>query len=92
MNLLQSTLQIGKNGLTPEFFETIKIHFKKRTSVKVVLLKSCGRDKEKTKEIAGKIQMELGKNYTYKIVGFTIFLKKWRKEQKAVLYEYNTEG
>ena len=83
MNLLQSTMQIGKNGLTPRFFETIKIHFKKRTSVKVVLLKSAGHTKENTKEIAEKIQAELGKNYTYKIVGFTIFLKKWRKEKES---------
>ncbi|OGJ21662.1 hypothetical protein A3K73_01335 [Candidatus Pacearchaeota archaeon RBG_13_36_9] len=81
MNLFQSTLQIGKNGLTPGFFEELKMHFKKRSSVKVVLLKSAGHDKEKTKEIAEKIMMELGKNYTYKIVGFTIFLKKWRKEK-----------
>ncbi len=84
MNLLQSTLQIGKNGLTPEVLETIKIHFKKRASVKIVLLKSAGHDRAKTKEIAEKIQAELGKNYTYRIVGFTIFLKKWRKEQKCI--------
>ena len=32
-------------------------------------------------EIAEKIQKELGAKFTYRIVGFAIFLKKWRKER-----------
>ncbi|MEM4270802.1 MAG: hypothetical protein QXO70_01760, partial [Candidatus Pacearchaeota archaeon] len=61
------------------FLETLKNAFKDRENVKVVLLKSTHHTKEKTKEIAEKIVVGLGKNYTYKIIGFTINLKKWRK-------------
>ncbi len=74
-----STIQIGKNGLTPGTFEIIKNSFKTRENVKAVLLKSAGHTKTHVKEIASKIQEELGNHYTHKIIGFTISIKKWRK-------------
>ena len=76
----QAVLQIGKNGLTSGIIENIKNCFKTHNDVKVCLLKSAGHDRKKVREIAEQIIEELGKKYTYKIVGFTIFLKKWRKE------------
>lgn len=79
MKTKQAVLQIGKKGLTEGIIEKMKNCFKTREDVKVCLLKSAGRDRETIKEIADKIQKELGEKYTYKIVGFTIFLKKWRK-------------
>lgn len=79
MKAKMTTINIGKNGLTPATFEIIQSHFKTRENIKIVLLKSAGHTKENTKEIAERIQQELGKHYTHKIVGFTIFLKKWRK-------------
>lgn len=79
MKQIQAVLQIGKNGLTEGTFELIKNCFKTHNNVKICLLKSAGHDKEKVREIAEKIQQELGKNYTYRTVGFTIFLKKWRR-------------
>lgn len=82
MSPFQATLQIGKNGLTSGILENVKNCFKTRENVKICLLKSVGHDREKVREIAEKIQKELGKKFTYKIVGFTIFLKKWRKERK----------
>jgi len=79
MSTIQATLQIGKNGLTPAILENIKSRFKVYRDLKIILLKSAGHDREKTKEIADAILAELGNYYTYKIVGFTIFFKKWRK-------------
>ena len=79
---LISTVQIGKNGINENTIEIIKSHFKNHQNVKVVLLKSSGRDKNKAKKIADEILEELGKNYTYRVVGFTIFIKKWRKPQR----------
>lgn len=79
MRTLQASIQIGKNGLTSGIIENIKTCFKTHNDVKVCLLKSAGHDRKKAKEIAEKIQEELGNKYTYKIIGFTIFLKKWRK-------------
>ncbi len=82
MNKGQLTIQIGKNGLTDGVTEVIKNAFKNRTSIKLVILKSAGREKGKTKEIAEQIQEVLGNKYNYRILGFTIFLKKFRKAQR----------
>ena len=77
MNIIK--LQLGKNGLTPEFIENLKSKFENVENARISLLKGSGRDKDKTKEIAEKIVQELGKKYTSKIIGFTIIVKKWRK-------------
>lgn len=82
MNKGQSTIQIGKNGLTKGIIDVIKNAFKNRTSIRLVVLKSAGHNKEKTKEIAEQIQEVLGNKYNYRILGFTIFLKKFRKAQR----------
>ncbi len=79
MKSSQVSLQIGKRGLTHGTIEAIKNAFKTRENVKVCVLKSAGHEKKKIKQIAEEIQKELGERYTYRIIGFTIFLKKWRK-------------
>ena len=79
--------QIGKQGLTKSFIENIKNSFKTREDVRISILKSAKRDKESVKKIAVEIIKNLGENFTYKIIGFTISIKKWRKvrRQKIVL-------
>ncbi len=72
-------IQLGKNGLTENFIGTLKNYFKNNKNVKISVLRSSTRDKEKVKEISEKILESLGKNYTSKIIGYTIVIKKWRK-------------
>ncbi|MFA5953819.1 MAG: YhbY family RNA-binding protein [Candidatus Pacearchaeota archaeon] len=72
--------QLGKNGLTENFLENLRNSFKKSKSVKISVLRSCCRDKKELKEISEKIVDSLGKNYTFKTIGYTINLKKWRKD------------
>jgi len=72
-------LQIGKNGLTNEFIEKLRKVFLKNDHVRISLLKSSGRDRQKTREWAEKIVSSLGTNYKYNIIGFTIALRKLRK-------------
>ena len=79
---LITSIQIGKNGVSDNLVETLKSHFKNHINVKVVLLKSFSRDKSKIKKTAEEIVNELGNNYTYRILGFTIFIKKWRKPMR----------
>lgn len=76
---MQTTVQIGKNGLTEGLIDTIKNAFKNHDDVKVSILKSATRDREEIENIANDICTKLGKKYTYNVVGFTIFVKKWRK-------------
>lgn len=76
-------VQLGKNGLTKNFFLTLENQFKTHENVKVHVLKSArGEGKEKVEEFSRKILEELGKRYTTKIVGFTIMIKKWRKPRR----------
>jgi len=75
-------LQIGKNGLNSNFIQGVKNAFNNRKNIKIRILKSGGREKEKIRKIADEIISELGANYTAKIIGFTIAIKKWRKPRQ----------
>lgn len=75
----QSQAQIGKNGLTENFIMTLKNTFKTHTNIRISVLKSGTRDREKIREMAENILDKLGKNYTARVIGFTIVIKKWRR-------------
>tara|TARA_Y100000310_G_C20445834_1_gene698355 strand:+ start:518 stop:763 length:246 start_codon:yes stop_codon:yes gene_type:complete len=77
-----SSIQVGKHGVTDNLIDTLKTHFKNHANVKVVFLKNSIRDKKKLKKVAEELINNLGKNYTYRILGFTVFIKKWRKAQR----------
>jgi RNA-binding protein YhbY len=76
----QRQVQLGKQGVTENFIESLKNHFKKTKIVRISVLKGAGRDKNKVKEDAEKIIDSLGKNYVAKIIGFTIVVMKFRKD------------
>ena len=80
MNLIK--LQLGKKGLTQEFLENLKKMFITGTNARISLLKTSTRNKEETKKWADKMMVELGSNFTYKIIGYTITIKKWRKARE----------
>ncbi len=73
-------VQIGKNGITENFLETLKNYFKNHQNVKISVLKSATRNREELKKISEKILEGMGKNFTTRIIGFTIVVKKWRKD------------
>jgi RNA-binding protein YhbY len=72
-------VQLGKQGVTPGFIESLRNYFKKHENVKVSALKSATRDRSELLKIAGEIAERLGRNYTAKTIGYTIVVKKWRK-------------
>lgn len=78
----QATFQIGKNGVTDGTIKLLETAFIDRNQIKLAVLKSGGHEKEKVREMGEKIISRLGKNYTYKILGFTIFVRKWRKDKR----------
>jgi len=75
-------IQLGKNGLTENFLNNLRNRFNKAKNVKVSVLSSFCRDKKELKDINQKILDFLGKNYTSKVIGYTLNVKKWRKEVK----------
>ena len=80
--MMQSHVQLGKNGVTDNFIATLKDHFREHDIVKVSVLKGAGHERSKMKEYSREIVGKLGRKYTGKTVGFTIFLKKWRKPMR----------
>ena len=75
----QSQLQLGKNGVTHEFLVTLKSHFENHDNVRLSVLKSATRDRAELQKITDEILDKLGKNYTAKVIGFTIALRRWRR-------------
>lgn len=71
-------LQLGKQGVTDNFIKTLKTYFKNHKNVKISVLKNAGR--ENIKKYSEELLGELGKNYTVKIIGFTINIKKRFKQ------------
>ncbi len=75
--------QLGKQGLTEGFIELLEKTFKNHELVKIAVLKSACRDRDALKKIAEEICSELkkkmNKGFTAKIVGFTLYVRKWRK-------------
>ena len=68
--------QIGKSGITAGILESLQNAFKTHKKIRVHTLKTSNRDREKIKEMAEELVSKLQGNYNYKIVGFTIIMKK----------------
>lgn len=76
------TFQIGKNGVTEGTIKLLETAFKGGNQVKMAMMRGAGHTKEDTRAAGEKLIEMLGKNYTYKTLGFTIFLQKWRREMR----------
>jgi len=77
----QQEIQLGKNGITHELLGEIKRRFdlNKFQNIKIHVLRSARKSKEDVKKYAEEIEKYLGEKYTCRIIGFSIFIKKWRK-------------
>jgi len=75
-------IQLGKNGITENFMSTLKTYFDKVRTVKISVLKSARENKFDVQEYSKNLLNKLGENYTSRVIGFTIVLKKWRKPQR----------
>jgi RNA-binding protein YhbY len=76
---ITTQIQLGKKKITENFIENLKRDFKKNKNIKISVLKSACRNREEIKKIKEKILENLGKNYSGRIIGFTIALKKNKK-------------
>lgn len=80
----ESEIQLGKKGITSKFLKDLKQRFEKyqNKTIKIHVLKSARENKQDVKKHAEQIKDFLGEKFTYKIIGFSIFLKKWRKARR----------
>lgn len=74
--------QIGKSGITAGTIESFKLAFKTHRQLRISVLKSAGRDRNSTREMASKIQEKLGFPTGSRIIGFTIILVRLKKLRK----------
>jgi RNA-binding protein YhbY len=72
-------MQLGKNGITTNFIETLKGYFEKHDSVRISVLPSAREKREDMKKYSDIILEKLGVNYTSRLIGFKIIIRKWRK-------------
>ena len=72
-------MQLGKQGITENFINGLKNQFKDSQVMKISVLKSATRDRGEIIKIKDELLENLGKNFTGRIIGFTIILRKWRK-------------
>ena len=75
-------IQLGKNGITDNFIETLKSNFEKHRNVKISVLSNLTRDRKEITRLSEEILERLGDNYTARIIGFTIVVKKWRRSMR----------
>ena len=74
-------MQLGKNGVTDNFIETLKGYFANHGTVKVSVLRSCA-GRENMKKLSTDVLNKLGIHYTARVIGFTLAVKKWRKARE----------
>jgi len=72
-------LQIGKNGLTDAFVEQVRRLSQDKERMKITILKSACRDKAEAKQMCDDLVEKLGKNYTYRLIGYVCTLLRFRR-------------
>lgn len=75
----EAKFQIGKSGVTEGIIESLELIFKTHERIRISVLKSAQRDKEKVRQMADEIVSKLNGNYKHKIIGFTILVMKLKK-------------
>ena len=77
-------IQLGKKGLSEEFLSGLKKRFEKASvkNIKIHVLPSARESREDIKKYAEKILVYLGKKFDYRIIGFSIFVLKLRKNRQ----------
>lgn len=78
----ESKFQIGKKGISEETIQSLSQDLKTHNKIRISVLRSADRDKNKVKEIAKEIMQKVNYDCNYKIIGFTIILKKQSSKPK----------
>lgn len=68
--------QIGKNGVTLGVVESLQLALKNHSQVRISILKSACRDREGLEKLVLDLKEKMPIKCFYRIIGFTIILKK----------------
>ena len=72
----QCKFQIGKGGLTDGIIDSLDLCFKTHKVVRISVLKGAGDFRKKMKDMAKELAGKLSGDFSYKVIGFTIVMKK----------------
>jgi RNA-binding protein YhbY len=75
-------LQLGKNGLSPEFIEQVKKVFENEQILKISILKSACRNKKDAEKIGEDLLNALGKKYIFRLVGYVLTINKFKRDMR----------
>lgn len=78
--------QIGKNGLTPGVLSSLALALKYHKQIRISVLKSATRDREKLKQMAQEILNKLPAKCDSRTIGYTIILIK-KGKRRSKLYK-----
>ena len=72
--------QIGKNGINEGVLDSLLLMFKMHKQIRISALKSSGRNRESIEQMAQELSEKLKQKssyaFSYKIIGFTIIMRK----------------
>ncbi|MEK6844247.1 MAG: YhbY family RNA-binding protein [Nanoarchaeota archaeon] len=72
----EAKFQIGKNGVTDGVIKSLNLCFKTYNQIRISLLKSAERDREKMRDTAINLAQRVEYYCNYKVIGFTIILRR----------------
>ena len=81
--ILQGRFQIGKNGVTEGVINSLNQDLKNHSQIRISLLKSATRDRERMNQMAEEIINKVNYNCKYRIIGFKILLRRQSARQKS---------
>ena len=79
MNTGAPTFQIGKNGISDQVANKLDDMLKIHKHIRISLLKSSGRNRENSEEMAKNLVSKLKTPCKYTLIGFTIALRRVAK-------------
>jgi RNA-binding protein YhbY len=68
--------QIGKNGINAGLIQGLNLAFKKNKTARIGVLRSASNERKKIEETAKELADKLSGKYKFKIIGFTIVMRK----------------
>ncbi|MBS3091571.1 YhbY family RNA-binding protein [Candidatus Pacearchaeota archaeon] len=80
--ITETKFQIGKNGITGGVIEGLNNALKTHKRIRIAVLKSSGRDRDSIQEMAKSIQSKLDVHCEFRIIGFTIILRRQAGKNK----------
>ena len=80
--LNEAKFQVGKNKLTEGSINSINLLLKNHKQVRISILKSAERNRDEINKMAESIKEKVAFSTSYRIIGFTIILRKQSNKPK----------